>query len=120
MARDFRKIQAWKLADDLAVAVYGVTQRFPVDERYCLPQLLRRAAVSVPSNIAEGAGRDSKSDYLRFCYIARGSLCEVRYQVHLARRLGYLDPNRCEAVEAHADELAAVLHGLIQAIRKEV
>jgi len=117
--RDFRKIEAWRFADDLAVAVYDATKSFPADERYGLTQQLRRAAVSVPSNIAEGAGRATKSDYLRFCSIGRGSLAELRYQLHLACRLGYLDEGEYTALEALADRVGAVLHGLMQAIESE-
>jgi four helix bundle protein len=87
--RDYTKIEAWRLADDLTVAVYERTHSFPREEIYGLTSQLRRAAYSVPANIVEGASRESK-DYLHFLYIARGSLSEAQYFIHLARRLGYL------------------------------
>ena len=89
---DFKKLRAWEAADDLVVAVYQATNSFPADERYGLRSQLRRAAVSVPSNIAEGAGRNSNPEFRRFIQIALGSANEVAYQVHLAGRLGYIEP----------------------------
>ena len=88
--RDYTKIEAWKLADDLTVAIYERTKSFPKEELYGLTSQIRRAAYSVPANIAEGASRESKKDYLHFLYIARGSLSEAQYFIHLAQRLGYL------------------------------
>jgi four helix bundle protein len=92
--RDYTKIEAWRLADDLAVAVYERTRSFPRDEIYGLTAQLRRASYSVSANIVEGASRESKRDYLHFLYIARGSLSETQYFVHLACRLGYLSVER--------------------------
>ena len=77
--RDYTKIEAWKLADDLTVAVYERTRAFPREEIYGLTAQLRRASYSVPANIVEGASRESKRDYLHFLYIARGSLSETQY-----------------------------------------
>jgi len=89
MARDFKNIKAWQHADDLAVMVYQKTKDFPREELYGLTSQLRRAAVSTPTNIAEGAGREHKREYLHFLYISRGSLGETRYLLHLSNRLGY-------------------------------
>jgi four helix bundle protein len=89
---DFKKLRAWEAADDLAVAIYRATNGFPGDERYGLRSQIRRAAVSVPSNVAEGAGRNSNPEFRRFVQIALGSANEVAYQVHLAGRLGYIKP----------------------------
>src|SRR6185295_2151721 len=94
--RDYTKIEAWRLADDLTVAVYQHTRTFPREEIYGLTSQLRRASYSVPANIVEGATRDSKKDYLHFLYIARGSLSEAEYFVHLACRLGYLSAETTE------------------------
>jgi four helix bundle protein len=85
--RDYTKIEAWRLADDLTVVVYERTRSFPREEIYGLTSQLRRAAYSVPANIVEGASRESKKDYLHFLYIARGSLSETQYFIHLARQL---------------------------------
>src|SRR5262249_61463368 len=88
--RDYTKIEAWRLADDLTVSVYERTRSFPREEVYGLTSQLRRASYSVPANIVEGASRESKRDYLHFLYIARGSLAETQYFIHLARGLKYL------------------------------
>ena len=82
--RDYTKIEAWRLADDLTVAVYEQTRSFPREEIYGLTAQLRRASYSVPANIVEGASRESKRAYLHFLYIARGSLSGTQYFVHLA------------------------------------
>lgn len=85
MGRDFKKIKAWQYADDLAVLVYSKTKSFPREELYGITSQLRRAAVSVPTNIAEGASREHKKEYVHFLYIARGSIAETEYLLHLAK-----------------------------------
>ena len=117
--RDYTKIKAWKLADDLTVAVYEQTRSFPREELYGLTSQLRRAAYSVPANIAEGSGRDSKREYLHHLYIARGSSAEAKYFIHLARRLGFLSDAEGERLREHAQTVFACMHGLIQAVEKE-
>jgi four helix bundle protein len=117
--RDYTKIEAWKLADDLTVAVYERTRSFPRDEIYGLTSQLRRASYSVPANIVEGASRESKRDYLHFLYIARGSLSETQYFIHLAARLAYLSPEEADALRQQTKVAFACLHGLIRAVEKE-
>lgn len=117
--RDYTKIRAWQMSDDLTVAVYQATRCFPDEERYALTNQIRRAAYSVPANIVEGSSRDSKKDYLHFLYIARGSLSETRYFLHLAARLGYLSAAEKEAASESAEEALRVLAGLIRAVEKE-
>src|SRR2546426_6291919 len=117
--RDYTKIKAWRLADDLTVAVYERTRSFPKEEIYGLTSQLRRASYSVPANIVEGASRESKKDYLHFLYIARGSLSETQYFVHLARRLGYLSSESNQALNEQTKSTFACLHGLIRAVEKE-
>lgn len=118
--RDFTKIEAWRLADDLAVAVYQQTRSFPREELYGLTSQIRRSCSSVAANIAEGAARDSKKDYLHFLHIARGSLAETQYFVHLAHRLGYLTENDANALEEHSRHAFACLLGLIKAVEKDI
>jgi four helix bundle protein len=89
--RDHTKLRAFELADELVVAVYKTTQAFPREEVFGLTSQLRRAAVSIPSNIVEGCARHSEAEYLHFLDMAYGSAREVEYQIGLAHRLGYLD-----------------------------
>jgi four helix bundle protein len=120
MARDFKKIKAWQYADDFAVLVYCKTKSFPREELYGITSQLRRAAVSVPANIAEGASREHKREYVHFLYVARGSIAETEYLLHLAKRLEYLQNNEYEELEDLRKETARTLHGLINSVKKEV
>lgn len=117
--RDYTKIHAWKLADDLAVTIYECSRSFPKEELYGLTSQLRRAGYSVPANISEGASRESQRDYLHFLYIARGSLSEVQYFIHLARRLGILNAIQGEDLSGRVKTTFACLHGLIKAVESE-
>jgi len=116
--RDYTKIDAWRLADDLTVAIYESTRAFPREELYALTSRLRRAAYSVPANIAEGSSRESQRDYLHFLYIARGSLSETQYFIHLSRRLGYLAEMDAARLTEQSRAAFACLHGLIKAVEK--
>jgi len=117
--RDYTKIEAWRLADDLTVAIYERTRAFPREELYGLPSQIRRAAYSVAANIVEGPSRESKRDYLHFLYISRGSLSETQYFVHLAGRLNYISPEESATFHDQTKRVFACLHGLIQAVEKE-
>ena len=117
--RDYTKIKAWQLADDLTVAIYERTRSFPREEVYGLTSQLRRASYSVPANIVEGASRESKRDYLHFLYIARGSLSETQYFIHLARRLRYLSDQDADTLHEQTKLTFGCLHGLITAVEKE-
>lgn len=117
--RDYTKIQAWRPTDDLAVAIYDATKSFPREEIYGLTSQLRRVGYSVPANIVEGATRESKRDYLQFLHIARGSLSESQYFIHLAHRLGYLPDADTTRLHGLSREALACLHGLIKAVAKE-
>jgi len=117
--RDYTKIEAWKLADDLVVAVYQVTKSFPKEELYGITSQLRRAASSVAANIVEGSARESLKDYLHFLQIARASLSETQYFLHLAKRLGYLLENESDDLGSQCKRTFACLHGLMSAIRNE-
>ena len=117
--RDFHNILAWQKADDLAVAIYEATRAFPKEEIYALTSQIRRAAYSVPANVAEGASRNSQKDYLHFLFIARGSLAETTYFLHLSRRLGYLNEEFHSRLAEQADKASRVLTGLIGAVEKE-
>ena len=117
--RDHTKLRAFELSDEVAVLVYRVTAGFPREELYGLTSQMRRAAVSVPSNIVEGCARDSQADYLRFLYIAFGSLRELHYQLSLSKRLGFLRSQDSSLLEAKIVETEKVLNGLIRALRDD-
>ncbi|MDE3225966.1 MAG: four helix bundle protein [Nitrospirota bacterium] len=88
--RDFKKLKVWEKSHHLALVIYKATASFPKEELYGLTSQIRRAASSVPANIAEGCGRNGKSDFMRFCHIAMGSASELEYHLLLARDLGLL------------------------------
>ena len=113
--RDHTKLRAFELADEIVILVYQLTTGFPKEELYGLTSQMRRAAVSVPSNIVEGCARDSQSDYLRFLYIAFGSLRELHYQLDLSNRLGFLRDHNLTTIEPKVVETEKVLNGLIRA-----
>ena len=92
--KSYRDLHVWQRSMDLYVKVYGVTESFPRTEAFGLTNQMRRAAVSVPSNIAEGHGRPTR-DYARFLTISRGSLAELETQLELAQRIGYLSGDDC-------------------------
>ena len=88
--KNYRELEVWQLSMDLVELVYKALKRFPAEERFAICDQIRRAAVSIPSNIAEGFGRDSNADFAHFVSIARGSLFELATQLEIASRLGYL------------------------------
>jgi len=117
--RDHTKLRAFELADEVVILVYKATTNFPKEELYGLTSQIKRAAVSVPSNIVEGCGRDSQADYLRFLYISFGSLRELHYQLDLSCRLGFLDQKRWFKIQSKVIETEKVLNGLIRALRSD-
>jgi len=108
----YRDLVAWQEAMRLAESVYAVVAELPADERFGLSAQLRRAVVSVPSNIAEGHARGSTRDFIRFIAIARGSLAEVETQLHLIVRLNMMYPRQVASVLERCDELGRILQGL--------
>jgi|ERR1051326_1812831 four helix bundle protein len=110
--RGHRDLLAWQKAMDLVTAIYSVTQVFPRDELYGLKSQLRRAAVSVPSNLAEGYSRNSKNELHHFIGQARGSLAEVETQIEIAMNLGYVDTETSSRLLSQIDEVGRLLTGL--------
>jgi four helix bundle protein len=107
------------MADEVALLVYQVTAGFPREEIYGLTSQIKRAAVSVPSNIVEGCARDSQADYLRFLRMAFGSLRELHYQLDLSKRLEFLRNQDWSLIEPNIVETEKVLNGLIRALRND-
>jgi four helix bundle protein len=117
--RDHRKLRAFELADQLALAVYQTTKTFPKEEMFGMTSQIRRAAVSVPSNIVEGCARNSNADFLRFLDMAFGSGRELEYQLSLATRLGYFNQGESQQLDVIVNELMKVLSGLIRSQRRD-
>ena len=115
MRRKHHELQAWQLAIQLVKGVYQVTASFPTSEMYGLSAQMRRSAVSIPSNIAEGAARNTTKEFLHFLGIARGSLSELETQIVIAMQLGYIDDS--ESVEKLIDDVFGLLGGLINSLR---
>ena len=118
--RDYTKIEAWRRADDLTVAIYEQTRSFPREEVYGVTSQIRRAAYSVPANIVEGSSRESQKDYLHFLHIARGSLSETQYFIHLTHRLGYVSESDRERLISQTKGVFLCLHGLIKAVQNQL
>jgi four helix bundle protein len=108
-----KKLVLWHKAVHLVVSVYDVSRRFPASERFGLAAQMQRAAVSIPSNVAEGAARKGRKEYLQFIYTARGSLSELDTQVEIAGLLGYLKPDESSKLQAEIDEVSRLLNGVI-------
>jgi four helix bundle protein len=115
----FRDLDVWHLGVELAETVYRFTARFPKAELFCLTSQMRRAAVSIPSNIAEGRARDSRREFLHFLSISRGSLAELETQLELAIRLDYTDSD-LHTARAQTDMLGKKLNRLQTSLRAKL
>ena len=119
MARDYKKVVAWQRAHELTLTVIQHTKGFPNEERFGLTSQVRRASSSVPANIAEGAGRETDKDYLRFLITSRASLMEAEYLIMLSRDLHYLDQANYTGLSDLVDRTARPLSGLIKVVGKQ-
>jgi four helix bundle protein len=119
MLKNYKELQVWQRAYQLCLKIYKVTQRFPKEEQYGLISQIRRAAVSVPSNIAEGYGRKTTPDYLRSLYIAYGSNCELETQVLMSSDLDYIPVNDSEKLLDEIGEVERMLKALIKSLENK-
>jgi four helix bundle protein len=117
--RNFRDLIAWQKAMDFVEAVYSLSREFPADERFALTNQLRRAATSVPSNIAEGEGRFSKPDFNRFLSMALGSLREAETQIEISVRLKYCSVELAAPATTLADEVGRLIRGLAKSLSSD-
>lgn len=116
--RNYRELIAWQRAMDLVEEVYKATKEFPREEIYALTGQLRRAAVSIPSNVAEGQGRRSRNEFLHFLSIAYGSLREVETQILISHRLQYLTEAKTERLMDMAGEVGRLTNGLMASLMR--
>ncbi len=114
--QNYRELIAWQKAMDLVVRIYQITESFPKTETFGLTNQMRRAAVSIPSNIAEGQGRSTTKDFMLFLHIARGSLQELETQVTIAQRLGFITEAVHMELTTNIYEIARILSGLLKSL----
>jgi four helix bundle protein len=114
MEKPHKKLDVWKLAMDLVIDVYKVTEGFPKEEKFSLTDQIRRSAVSIPSNIAEGAARNTKKEFVNFLHVAQGSLSELDTQLELVERLGYIDKANWSRLNGAMERIDKMLTGLIR------
>ena len=112
--KNFRELKVWEKAHQLTLSVYRSTEKLPAEERYGLTGQLRRAAASIPANIAEGCGRAGDRDFARFLQMAMGSASELEYHLLLGRDLGYLDSTDHQELEERTTEIKRMLASLIR------
>src|SRR5262245_27612647 len=119
MEKPHKKLDAWKLSMDLVIDVYRETEKFPSREKYGLSDQIRRATVSIPSNIAEGAARQTPKEFANYLHIAQGSLSEMDTQLELARRLGYMDEMAQRSLDTRMDRIDKTITGLIRHLNRK-
>lgn len=119
MAESFENLEIWKLSMDLAEKVYEASKDFPQEEQFGLTSQLRRAVVSVSSNIAEGSNRKTEKDFVRFLTMARGSLNEVESQIRLAKRLGYITNSNSNELTDLIDTIGSKIGALKNHLQTE-
>lgn len=118
MDKPHKRLDAWKLSMELVLDIYRLTAEFRAEERYGLVAQRRAAAVSVPSNIAEGAARNTKREFANFLHVAQASLSELDTQVDIAMRLGYLTPGAATSALDRMERIDKMLTGLIKSLRR--
>jgi four helix bundle protein len=113
-----KRLDAWKLSIELVVEIYRLTEKFPRHENYGLIHQIRRAVTSIPSNIAEGAARQTKKEFSNYLHIAQGSLSELDTQLELGKRLGYLDDASLKLLDDRMERIDKLITGLIHHLAK--
>jgi four helix bundle protein len=119
MEKPHKKLDAWKLSMELVLDVYQTTAKFPSQEKYSLIDQIRRATISIPSNIAEGAARQTKKEFTNYLHIAQGSLSELDTQIELAKRLGFLDGESWRILDQRMVRIDKTISGLIHHLTKK-
>ena len=116
---DYRQLKVWQKAMDLTVEIYNLVKKLPREETYALSDQMRRAVVSIPSNIAEGQGRNSDKEFINFLSIARGSLWELETQIEICERLHYIDSELASKVYSLTTEVSKMLNSLSNSLKSK-
>jgi four helix bundle protein len=117
--KNYRELNVWQKAYQLCLEIYKITRDFPKEERYGLTSQIRRAVVSIPSNIAEGYGRKTTKEYIQSLYIAYGSNCELETQILLSNDLGYVKDGKIEELQQKIGDVERMLKGLIKSLENK-
>ena len=112
MRHEYRKLKIWQKSMDLSVLIYKTTGQFPKDEIYALVSQLKRAVVSIPSNIAEGSGRNTDKEFIQFLFIAYGSSCELDTQIELSKRLNFISEEEYNSITSEINEIQKMIFKL--------
>ncbi len=118
MPKSFRELRVWQASIDLTLLIYELTSEFPKHELYGLSSQMRRASVSIASNLAEGSARRTRRDFRQFVIIARGSNCELQTQLLIALKLGYASETKLSQAEALALDVGRMLNGLANFVKR--
>ena len=116
--KSHKNLDVWRIPVKLAEEVYGVTRRFPKDELFRLTTQMRRSAISIPSNIADGAARQGDKEFVQFLYVAAGSASELDTQLEIAKRVPIGDPQDLERLQSEVERISMMLQGLIRSVRR--
>ncbi|MBI4619858.1 MAG: four helix bundle protein [Desulfobacterales bacterium] len=119
MLKNYKELKVWQKSYQLCLEIYKITAKFPKDEKFGLTSQIRRAVVSVPSNIAEGYGRKTTADYIKSLYIAYGSNCELETQIMLGGDLDYIDSDILEGIKDDIHEVERMLKALIKSLENK-
>jgi len=115
--RGHKDLKAWQESISFVSEIYNTTKTFPKSELYCLVSQIRRSAISIPSNIAEGAGRNHKKEYIQFCYISLGSLAELETQLIISSNLNYFNSNSLQKYSQRIRYIRSMITGLIKSLK---
>jgi four helix bundle protein len=119
MLKNYKDLKVWQKAYKLCINIYKITSNFPTEEIYCLTSQIRRSSISIPSNTAEGYGRGTIKEYIRFLYVAYGSYCELETQLLLSYDLGYMIQENEDELLENAKEVERMLKALIKSLEKK-
>jgi four helix bundle protein len=119
MLKNYKDLKVWQKAYQLCITIYKITKHFPKEEQYGLTSQIRRSAVSVPSNIAEGYGRKTTQEYMQSLYIAYGSHCELETQIMLSKDLGYIKSDDFQELQQNIGDVERMLKALIKSLQNK-